>query len=97
MAIYGMLFAYPIMIIPSFIYSLIMEKLIRKKIGNTLFYFCAAAALGWFASLLLTIIGPNWLIFTFHSVIGILVGVFTALILRRIGISEICESGSEGD
>lgn len=91
-----MIFAYPIMLLPSIVYSWVMEKRIRKKKENSLFYFGAAGLLGWLCSLVLAISGIEWDLFAFFSLVGILTGISTAWILRRIDISnEIEPNGCE--
>jgi len=87
-ALFGLLFAYPIIILPSLIYSLVMERIIRKKKENPLFYYGAAVTLGWLSSSVLALNGIAWDIFAFNSLVGILTGFCTALMLRRIEISD---------
>jgi len=106
-ALFGLLLAYPIMILPSFIYSVIMEKVMREKKENALAYYTAAGGLGWAASLILSIGALDDLdlmLFTFNSATGIAVGITTAIILFRLDVADFeskmnnkSESGSGRD
>jgi len=51
MALFSLLYAYPIMLLPSLFYSWVMEKRIRKRKENSLLFFVSAGALGWLCSL----------------------------------------------
>jgi len=102
-ALFGLLLAYPIMILPSFIYSVIMERVMREKKENALAYYSAAGGLGWAASLILSIGALDDLglmLFTFNSITGIAVGMTTAVILFRLDIANFesnVDNNSEPD